>query len=579
MKKDFTKNKNKKGALIALLGMLVLVILSFGGEISQMFTEKISYNNFLEMVSDGKVNAVDINTTTGEVKFEVKDKNGETKSCYTNYPYTEDFREMLLLNNIEIETHPSNWLVTIFKYLGTPVLLLLCMYMFLVPNTNSFAIEPVCDIKIRFNDIAGMDEIKDDLLLISEMMINKTYKEKGARIPRGILLQGPPGNGKTMLAKAFAGETGVNFIAINASDFGSQFVGIGASKIKKVFDAAKKHAPCVIFIDELDAVGAKRTSNSDSASKEMNTVLTALLNQMDGFTPMDDVMVLAATNRASDLDSALVRPGRFDRHFVINLPDKNERYQLFKLYTKDKSLHEDVDFDSLATRTFGYSCSKIECVINEAVINSVRNKHEKITLRDFEDAVLQMDIKGHVKKNYTRSEREKQLIAYHEAGHAVLGHFLTSEKISNISIMPTTSGAGGFTVTQYEDDNELCPLTNYKAKISMLYGGRAAETILCGGVENASTGASQDIREATNLACSYVTISSGIDLSAFGSTGEEEVSKLAKKLLKETWETALDTLKEKWSVVEAVATALLKRETLNADEFLNVVKEIEVNKR
>jgi cell division protease FtsH len=481
---------------------------------------------------------------------------------------------MLLVNGVDIKIHETSWLMYLLEYGLTPLLcILLLSSLGKSFSLNDIEVEPISDIKARFSDVAGMEEIKGDLLSLSEVMKNEDYRKSGAKIPRGILLEGPPGNGKTLLARAFAGETGVNFIAINACDLGSMFVGAGSSKIKKLFETAKKNSPCVIFIDEIDAVGTRRSEHDDSASKEMNTMLTALLNQMDGFKSVDNVMVLAATNRADALDDALVRPGRFDRKFVISIPDQDAREELFKLYSKNIKMADDVDFKKLAIRTYGQSCSSIECIVNESVLNSIKEKSDVVRNKDFEDAILQMTIKGHVKKKNIQCPNDKKIVAYHEAGHAILTYFCTDQKVSNISIIPTTSGAGGFTLSWNESEDVLTPIETDKKQILVLYGGRAAETFLGGGnIENSSRGSSNDIKCATTLAAQYVNFKNGVDYSVFGKYGVEKIMKETENLLAEVWEDALNIINEKWKYVEAVANKLIEKESMEYDEFVSIIK-------
>lgn len=557
--------------VVGVLGLCVL--LCMGSRLTGLFETKIEYNTFLEQVEAGQVEEVNIDKTSGKVTYTLYDTG--RKTYVTNYPDTEDFSEMLLTKGVKIKFHEESWLNLVLQYGMTPILMIF-MYWYLKQTadigTNGFEIEPVDKIQTRFSDVAGLDEIKEDLCLISEMMKNPEFR-KSARIPRGVLLQGPPGNGKTLLARAFAGETGVNFIAVNACDFGSQFVGVGTNKINKVFNAAKEHAPCVVFIDEIDSVGAKRGSGSDAAGKEMNTMLTALLNRMDGFKQSDEIMVLAATNRVADLDAALVRPGRFDRQFVIDNPDKQARIRIFELYTKEKNIGEDVDFDRLAIRTYGYSASKIECIVNEAIILSIKAGRDTVLMQDFEDAILQMDIKGHIKKKYSQTEEERTITAYHEAGHATIAYFATNKVVTNVSIRPTTSGAGGFTLVEDKEENTMCPINDYRNEIKMLYAGRAAEVVLRGNIANATAGASQDIVEATTLAKTYVSIESGIDYSQFGEEGTTIVLEKTKELLKDVWDETLELVKTHWKDVEKIAKELLKNETIDEETLARLLQE------
>lgn len=538
--------------------------------------DKTDYPTFMQQVDDGLVKSANVNTSTGKVSYKLFN---DSKTYYANFPYTNTFHEKLLMKGVDIEFDEPSLLLNIIRYGTTPIFMIIFIILFMNLGKvgNDISVETVGAVTTRFSDVAGMDEIKESLKTLSEMMKDPEYRKSGARIPRGVLLQGPPGNGKTLLARAFAGETGVNFIAVNACDFGSQFVGVGSSKIKKVFDAARKNAPCVVFIDELDSVGAKRGHSSDAAGKEMNTMLTALLNQMDGFRPMDNVMVLAATNRADALDDALVRPGRFDRKFMIENPDRSTRIELFEMYAKDKNIAEDVDFGRLATRTYGYSCSKIECIVNEAIIIALQNKHEEVTMQDFEDAVLQMDIQGFVKKNASTVESDRIITSIHEAGHAVVTYFMTDEEVSSVTIRPTTSGAGGFTLAETIEESGFRPLDFYRNQLLVLYAGRAAEYIYAKqnghGLEAVTTGASADIQEATKLAATCAALRDGVDYSVFGDAGVKQVMELSRAILSEAWDKSCEVVTQYFPYIEKVAAKLRETETLSREQFLEVMQD------
>lgn len=571
------KEKNKKKFKLSvgrIILMICLVLLIGQGIIKSSMTE-MNYNKFIKKVNAGKVETVDIDKESGKVQFVLKD---DIKVYYTNYPYTDDFQEMLLKKNVKIMFNEKSWVVGFLEIALTPIMfivLIMFLLKFLSGDSSKFLVEQKNKIKTRFSDVAGLDEIKEDLLFIAEMLKNKSYKSSGARVPRGILLQGPPGNGKTLLARAFAGETGLNFIAVNACDFGSKFVGVGSQNIKSLFAEAKKNSPCVIFIDEIDSVGSKRSSYSDSASREMNSILTALLNQMDGFTQNDEVLVIAATNRVDDLDEALIRPGRFDKHLVVGMPDKITRKAVFEKYTETHNLHSDVDFLKLATKTYGFSCSKIECVVNEAIIIATRNNHSLIQMSDFEEAILQMSIKGHVKKKNTSLEDEKKVIAYHEAGHAVATYLSDKKYVSSVTIRPTTSGAGGFTISENKTENVLMTLKDIEEEFLILYAGRAAEGILKNDEKYISNGSSQDIKVATNLAVSYLSLKDGVDYSQFGECGAKELLVMTKEVLADFSNRTWELLKDNWDLVVAVANELIKEEIITDARFIEIVNSVE----
>ena len=369
-------------------------------------------------------------------------------------------------------------------------------------------------------------------------------------------------------------------MAVNASDMSSPFVGVGSMKIKKIFAEAKKASPCIIFIDEIDAVGARRGERDDSASKEMNSVVTALLNQLDGFTPTDNITVIAATNRADALDKALVRPGRFDKRISIDCPDKKTRKELLELYINKVPTKFNIDIEAWANKLRGYSCSKIESIINEALIIAANNHNGEdelfVTSQDIEEAAIRLDIKGFIKKTKDRSSDDTKIIAYHEAGHAVITRFLTSKVVSKVTIAPTTSGAGGFTISDNKTDEILIPLSEHKNRIALLYGGRAAEYVLGGEkLSSVSFGASQDIAQATQLAAQYTYANDGCDYSIFGQAGEKMAFEKSKEILDDSWKLAVDAIKKYWKYVDAVASELLKSETMNAEEFEAILNEIQ----
>ncbi len=532
--------------------------------------EKVEYTNFLEQVEKEEIEEIVINTDSGVIKYEIREK-----MYYTNYPYTDTFIENMLLAGVDVSyTFNKSTSATISNISSISMIGIMLVFVFSImkefkkgPKTGKMVDSST--LKTSFSDIAGMEEIKEDMRSLAELVKNEEYRKKGVMIPKGVLLDGPPGNGKTLLARAFAGECGLNFIAMNASDFESKYVGVSGGKIRKTFEEAKKMAPCVIFIDEIDAVGSKRMAAKSGAEKEFNSILTTLLNEMDGFTQSGDVLVMAATNRAADLDEALVRPGRFDRKFTIGFPDKKTRQELFRLYTKEMKIAEDVSVDNFVSQTYGCSSAKIKSIINEAIISSVTNKREEVTSEDFSHAILRMTLNGVEKKTERWEGKTRDIVAYHEAGHAVIAHLL-GKTVSNVSIVPTTASAGGHTLIEGKED-ELVSLTDYKNSIMTLYGGRAAEAVLAKDIQNISTGAYSDIKEATRLASSIVNFSDGIDYASFGEYGIKIIAEKTKKELEKIWEETFAMADINWELIEKVAEELKIKERITGEEFLKLV--------
>lgn len=555
-------------AFIAALTVVVVLLVFFSPKLATVNQTKVSYQTFLAQVSNHEIEEVEIDEVTEKITYELADG----KTYYTNYPDYESFKQQLLVSGVEIKIDESAAFAEMIPYLSLVIYLLLIAVLIKMINPGGmFRVENSKNIKTRFSDVAGMDEVKEDLLLLSDMMKSPVYRKTGARLPKGILLEGAPGNGKTLIARAFAGETGVNFIAVNASEFSSSLVGAGSSKVRKLFRKAKSIKPCVIFIDEIDGVGSSRSSDNSAAGREMNTIITALLNEMDGFKTSDGIMVIAATNRPQALDEALIRPGRFDRRLVIPYPDKETRIKLLKLYTAKTEVDGEVNFASLANRLYGCSGSEIECVVNEAVINSVRNKRSAVNADDFEQAIIQMTVKGSVKEHSNQNEKERLLAAYHEAGHAVTAHFLSGTEVASVSIKPTTSGAGGFTVTENSDETNYTTVEDIVNKIMVCYGGRASEFLLGGkSLSKISSGAQEDVKEATKLAVSCVNLKDGIDYSLFAHKGEKEIMKASKEILDTCWKNTVKLAEEKWEYIEKTASILVEKETLTKEEFAKI---------
>ena len=375
--------------------------------------------------------------------------------------------------------------------------------------------------KKTFADVAGADEEKAELEEIVDFLKSPIkYTEMGARVPKGILLYGPPGTGKTLLAKAVAGEAGVPFFSISGSDFVEMFVGVGASRVRDLFEQAKKNLPCIVFIDEIDAVGRHRGAGLGGGHDEREQTLNQLLVEMDGFATNSGIIIIAATNRPDILDPALLRPGRFDRQITISAPDARGREEILKVHARGKPIAEDVDFKTIANGTGSFTGADLENLLNEAALLAVRNKNKVITMKDIEDSIVKVMV-GPEKKKRKITEKENTLTAYHEGGHAILGHYLlTQDPVHEISIIPR-GGAGGYTLSIPEEEKWYATKTEMTEDIISLLGGRAAEEIVLGDI---STGASNDIQRATNIAKNMVTkygMSEKLGPIALGSQHEE----------------------------------------------------------
>ena len=439
-------------------------------------------------------------------------------------------------------------------------------------------------IKVKFEDVAGLDEEKGELIEIVDFLKNpKKYTQMGAKIPKGILLYGKPGTGKTLIAKAIAGEAGVPFISMSGSEFIEMFAGLGASRVRKLFDRARKLEPCIVFIDEIDAIGSRRTSGS-GAETENNQTLNQLLVEMDGFSSEQTIIVLAATNRPEMLDKALLRPGRFDRQVVVPTPDLKGREDILKIHAKDKKFAEDVTFRAIAEDTAGFTGAELANILNESAIIATKNEHQVIEQQDVDEAVKKVTV-GLEKKNRVISDKEKRITAYHEAGHAVVSWYLpTQTDVKEISIVPR-GAAGGYTMYKNDEDKSYISKTEMEEKLIALLGGRAAEQIAIGEI---STGASNDIEVATQIARDMVikygmsktigTISlkdenGEYPLEMFGADIGDKIGKEIKQMLDAAYNDAQTLLKQHYDKLETIAERLLVTEKINAEEFKKFFEE------
>ncbi len=445
------------------------------------------------------------------------------------------------------------------------------------------------DQKVTFQDVAGADEEKSDLQEVVEFLkAPKKFLQLGARIPKGVLLVGPPGTGKTLIAKAVAGEAGVPFFSISGSDFVELYVGVGASRVRDLFDQAKRHAPSIVFIDEIDAVGRQRGAGLGGGHDEREQTLNQLLVEMDGFGANEGVIILAATNRPDILDSALLRPGRFDRQVYIGVPDVKGRKAIMQVHSRKKPFEEDVDFDAIAKTTAGFTGADLENLLNEAALLAARRSKEKIGNREIDDAFLKV-IMGNEKKSRVYSEKEKKLTAYHEAGHAIVTRLMpTQDPVHQISIVPR-GRAGGFTLSLPKEDKYYSSKNEMEDELVTLLGGRVAEKLV---MDDISTGASNDIERASDIARRMVTrygMSDKLGPIAFGSDHDEvflgrdfaasknyseEVASLideeVKRIIDEAYRRCEQMLQEHMDILDRVAAYLLEHETMSGEAFEKV---------
>ncbi len=443
------------------------------------------------------------------------------------------------------------------------------------------------DNKIKFSDVAGLDEEKEDLEEIVDFLRNaKKYVEVGARIPKGVILVGPPGTGKTLLAKAIAGEAQVPFFSISGSDFVEMFVGVGASRVRDLFEEAKKNAPCIVFIDEIDAVARRRGTGMGGGHDEREQTLNQLLVEMDGFGVNEGIIVLAATNRVDILDPAIMRPGRFDRKIAVGTPDVKGRREILGVHSKNKPLAEDVDLDEISKSTAGFTGADLENLMNEAAIRAAKSERKYIIMSDIRESFLKVGV-GSEKKSKVVSDKEKRITAFHESGHAILHYILPDiDPVNTVSIIPTGIGAGGYTMSMPEEDVMFETKGRMLNQITAILGGRAAESIV---LDDITTGASSDIKTATHIAKSMVTrygMSDNIGAVCYDDEGDEvfigrdlaharahsetmasRIDEEVKYIIDTCYEKAVNLINENRDKLDACAALLLEKEKINRAEF------------
>ena len=599
-----------KNGIKTLATWLILAIVFFA-LISAVFNntdKKMNYSDLMAKINSGEVSEIEISSDKTKAYVTLKqDTSAKTINSVkeVTIPSLDTFMDQISnkmeSNEITVSQEEESVFMAVLSLFSPFVILIIFLLFWILimnPNQNgnkssmSFGkskarmINTTDKNKVTFKDVAGVDEEKQELEEIVEFLKSpKKFTDMGARIPKGVLLVGHPGTGKTLLAKAVAGEAGVPFFIISGSDFVEMFVGVGASRVRDLFEQAKKNAPCIIFIDEIDAVGRQRGAGLGGGHDEREQTLNQLLVEMDGFALNEGVIVMAATNRPDVLDKALLRPGRFDRQIVVSQPDVKAREQILEVHARKKRLAADVDLRIIAKNTSGFSGADLENVLNEAALLAARNNETEITMKNVEDAMVKVTM-GPEKKSRVRSEKENKLVAYHEAGHAVVSRFLpTQDAVHQISIVPRGM-AGGYTMYRPNEDKSFMSKGEMQENIISLLGGRVAEKLI---LDDISTGASNDIERATKIARAMVTqygmsdrigpmtlgvgqeeVFLGRDLAQSKEYSEETASVIdeeVKSIIDTAYKTAEEILRRNIDKLHAVAGVLIEKEKIDGDEF------------
>lgn len=579
--KKLNIDKNKILNIIVYSLLIFIVLFSLWASQTKIDNSKLSYDKFIKMAKNKEISTVMINLN--DTTFVATDNH---KKNYTvDNPKYDNFKKDLLEYGIEVkESRTTNYMSYIFNFLQLAIMIFI-MYKFygvMLQQTKGSSSEMIIHKNgenengkvlnnTTFADVAGLKQVKADLKLLVDFLKDpKKYNEAGAKMPKGVILYGPPGTGKTLLAKAIAGEANVPFLSMNGSDFVEMFVGVGAKRVRKLFEDAKKCAPCIVFVDEIDAIGGRRDIASAGNSEQRQTI-NALLAAMDGFASNEGMLMIAATNRIEDLDPALIRPGRFDKQISVPLPDTpDERLEIIDIYKQDKKFAEDVDFKLLAKETIGFSPADIEALLNEAALISVQNNLKFINKKCIDDAIYKKLLRGHAKDDKNRDEEELKLVAWHEAGHATIAK-LCNMDVSKVTIVKSTSGAGGVNIIVPKKMG-LYSIEELSNQVKMCYGGRCGEKLLYNDDNKLTTGASADIKQATNVIYEMITMYGmdkkyGLlnlnDMKIDNKMILEEAITLSKKLEKETF----DLLNQYKDMHKAIVDVLLEKETIDGNEL------------
>jgi cell division protease FtsH len=610
MKKSENNFFNIIRSLIPLILMIVFIyfMYSFYTNANTQNIDKISYSQFISKIKEGEVKEITIDGQNVSGTY----MNGNKFS--TTLPLFDDpnLPNLLIEKNVNTTIKPTSssgtwWYILI--NIGSFVLIIV-FWMIMMRSISGGANSQVFNFgkskarlfienkpKITFNEVAGLEEVKEDLQEEIEFLRNpRKFSSIGAKIPKGVLLVGPPGCGKTLLARAVAGEAGVPFFSVSGSEFVEMFVGVGAARVRDLFAEAKKYSPCIIFIDEIDAVGRQRGAGLGGGHDEREQTLNQLLVEMDGFDPNIGIIVIAATNRADILDQALLRPGRFDRRIVVNFPDVKEREAILKIHTRNKPLGSDINLSTLAKRTAGFTGADLENLVNEAALLAARRNKNKITMDELEEAIDRI-IAGPQKKTRVVSDEEKRVIAFHETGHAVVADLLPhSDPVHRISII-SRGMALGYTLQLPQEEKFIRTREQLLSEVTTLLGGRAAEELF---TLDKTTGAENDLRRATEIVRKMVTefgmsdklgpltfgrktefVFLGRDIASERDYSEQvayEIDKEVRKTIEDCFERAKNILKENSEGVKKVVEILIEKETIEGDELKKILEDVKREK-
>ena len=591
--------------MLVIAALLTILIVGWmNSTVNARQRQELSYNEFVNMVENGKVESISVGSTIIEVKPKADDTNYSQQMKYYVVRLEGDYQfvDRILKNNVVTnrENNTSNALLLEILSYALPFLFLLFIMNFTMKRMGGGGIMGVGksnakmyvqkETGITFKDVAGEDEAKESLTEIVDFLHNPgKYTKIGAKLPKGALLVGPPGTGKTLLAKAVAGEAHVPFYSLSGSDFVEMFVGVGASRVRDLFKNATENAPCIIFIDEIDAIGRSRDSRM-GGNDEREQTLNQLLSEMDGFDSTKGLLVLGATNRPEILDPALLRPGRFDRRVVVDKPDLNGRISILKVHSKDVLLDETVDFKEIALATSGAVGADLANMMNEAAINAVKNGRNAVSQKDLFEAV-EVVLVGKEKKDRIMSKEERRIVSYHEVGHALVSALQKhSEPVQKITIVPRTMGALGYVMNVPEEEKYLSTKKELEARLVELMGGHAAEEIV---FETVTTGAANDIQQATNLARAMVTqygmsekfglmglesqenqYLTGRTVLNCGDATAADIDQEVMKILKNAYDEAIRLLSDDREAMDKIAAFLIEKETITGKEFMKIFREV-----